>query len=277
MTLRNLEAGMALDTVDQIDQLLGEISREHGVYIPWAIESGSRAWGFPSPDSDYDARFIYVRPADQALTVWPRRDVIELPIVDDLDVNGWDLAKALRLILKGNAVVVEWLNSPIIYQGDAKFRDELLAFAQTWIDRDRLASHYLYLARRHRETDLAPSGPVKLKKLFYALRPAAVVSWMRLHPERSFPRIRFSELMSECGAPSEVRELSEELVERKLVTRELGMAVPPPALLTYVDQCIAGGDIFRARTRPQKPGAAEAADTLFGDITRRLDAAREGS
>jgi hypothetical protein len=77
------------------------IVREHGVAIGLAVESGSRAWGFPSPDRDYDCRFVFIRPLAQYLTPWPRRDVIELPLVDELDVNGWDLTKSLKLLMKG--------------------------------------------------------------------------------------------------------------------------------------------------------------------------------
>ena len=89
------------------------IECEHDVHILHAIESGSRGWGFPSPDSDYDVRFIYVHPRDRYLSLRPPRDVIELPVDGAFDINGWDLKKALRLLLKGNAVVLEWVNSPI--------------------------------------------------------------------------------------------------------------------------------------------------------------------
>src|ERR1700757_32936 len=109
MALRNIPDSFDPGTVSKINQRLSAVCKEHGVFIPLAIESGSRAWGFPSPDSDYDCRFVFVRLPDQHLTPWPERDVIEFPIEDDLDANGWDLAKALRLLLKGNAVIIEWL------------------------------------------------------------------------------------------------------------------------------------------------------------------------
>jgi len=92
---------------------LGRIEREEGVRILFAVESGSRAWGFPSPDSDYDARFVYARPADWYLSLAPGRDVVELPIDGDYDTNGWDIRKALNLLLKPNPVLLEWLSSPI--------------------------------------------------------------------------------------------------------------------------------------------------------------------
>jgi predicted nucleotidyltransferase len=99
--------------VADVDARLDGVAAEHGVRIPWAIESGSRAWGFPSPDSDYDCRFIFVRPADAYVSLWPARDVIETPLDAVFDVNGWDLGKAIKLISKGNVVPTEWLRSPI--------------------------------------------------------------------------------------------------------------------------------------------------------------------
>ncbi|WP_278256068.1 nucleotidyltransferase domain-containing protein [Nocardioides convexus] len=97
---------------------------DHGVRVPWAIESGSRAWGFASPDSDYDCRFFFVRPSAAYAALWPARDVIETPLEGLLDVNGWDLGKAIRLATAGNATVGEWLRSPWVYDGDPAFRDE---------------------------------------------------------------------------------------------------------------------------------------------------------
>lgn len=170
-------------TVAAIDSLLDAVSHEHGVTIPLAIESGSRAWGFPSPDSDYDCRFVYVRRIDDYLTPWPRRDVIETPLIGDLDVNGWDLGKALKLLLKGNAVIVEWLNSPFAYRGDPAFRSAFLDFAHEHSDRDRVAGHYLHLGERQRHVYFPDGEDVPLKKLFYALRPAAALRWLRVHPE----------------------------------------------------------------------------------------------
>ena len=114
-------------------------SPEERVAIPLAIESGSRAWGFPSPDIGYDCRFVYVRPTKDYLSPWSLRDVIETPLEGELDVSGWDLGKALKLMLKGNAVIVELLQSPITYRGDAEFRDEFLALCRHCADRVKIA------------------------------------------------------------------------------------------------------------------------------------------
>lgn len=103
--------GFDAATVERIQARLDEVERDHGVRVLWAVESGSRAWGFPSPDSDYDCRFFYVRRHDDYLSPWRPRDVIETPLDDVLDVNGWDLIKAIRL-----AAALHWtrtLGSPV--------------------------------------------------------------------------------------------------------------------------------------------------------------------
>lgn len=114
---------------------LARIERQHGVRILLAVESGSRAWGFPSPDSDYDVRFLYVHPADWYLALDPRRDVIEQPISKDLDINGWDLRKALHLLCRSNATLGEWLVSPIVYKEDRAAAQMLRRLSKTAIHR----------------------------------------------------------------------------------------------------------------------------------------------
>ena len=108
-----LTDGFDAATVERIQARLDEVERDHGVRVLWAVESGSRAWGFPSPDSDYDCRFFYVRRHDDYLSPWRPRDVIETPLDGVLDVNGWDLIKAVRLAARSNATVLEWLRSPL--------------------------------------------------------------------------------------------------------------------------------------------------------------------
>ena len=109
--------------------------------ILFAFESGSRAWGFPSPDSDYDARFVYARSLDWYLSIAPGRDVIELPIEGDLDINGWDIQKALGLLLKPNPVLLEWLSSPVRYHWNEKVRDQLISFSNV-IAHNRTCLHH---------------------------------------------------------------------------------------------------------------------------------------
>ncbi|RZJ37163.1 MAG: nucleotidyltransferase domain-containing protein [Brevundimonas sp.] len=276
MTIRNIPDDMAPDAVAEVDGLLDAVRREHGVHIPLAIESGSRAWGFPSPDSDYDGRFIYVRPAAQALTIWPRRDVIETPLVGDMDVNGWDLSKALRLLLKGNAVVVEWLQSPILYTAEPLFRDELLAFAEQWLDRDMVLTHYLHLGRRQKILYLDDQIEVPLKKVFYVLRPAMALRWLRLNPGKAVAPMHLPTLMAQCDPPADLSDMIEDLRRRKAETREMGKGDIPNALLRFIEEEFGAVEILDRGFIPRSEAAAREADALFARVTRRLDASSAG-
>ena len=235
MSLRSLPASFSPVTVAAIDARLEEICTRHQVSIPLAIESGSRAWGFPSPDSDYDCRFVFVRSVDQHLTPWPRRDVIETPLDGDLDVSGWDLRKAIKLLLKGNAVIIEWLKSPIAYRGEAWFREAFLDFADRFADRELIARHYLHLGERQRRVHFGDRTLVPQKKLFYALRPAAALRWFRLYPDSKIAPMHFPTLMAECRPPDDVAELTSALISRKSVTRELGAGPLPNPIARFID------------------------------------------
>lgn len=271
MTLRAIPDEMSADAVSRVDEVLKDIKDEHGVHMPWAIESGSRAWGFPSPDSDYDGRFIFVRPARQLLTIWPRRDVIETPLIGETDVNGWDLAKTLRLLLKGNAVVVEWLQSPIIYGGEAWFRDALLGFAAERLERARVMRHYLSLGRRQKVLHLDGQSLVPLKKAFYALRPAAAVRWLRRHPDQAIAPMHLPTLILESETPPPVATVVAELIARKAETREMGSGAIPSVLLAFMQKELEYEMPTPTATAPAAPETRQAADALFAEITERLD------
>jgi predicted nucleotidyltransferase len=236
MSLRDLPASFSTQAVAGIDERLAAICLEHEVSIPLAIESGSRAWGFPSPDSDYDCRFVFVRPVDHHLSPWSRRDVIETPMAGDLDVNGWELGKALKLLLKGNAVILEWLRSPFVYRGEAWFRDAFLAFASRFADRDMIGRHYLHLGERQRRVHFGDGKVVPQKKIFYALRPAAALRWLRIHADAAVPPMHFPTLMAGCEAPADVTALIVDLMQRKAVTRELGAEPLPLPIVAFIEQ-----------------------------------------
>lgn len=275
MPLRAIPPEMNPASVGQIDRLLDRAVAEHGVFIPLAIESGSRAWGFASPDSDYDCRFVYARPAARHLTPWPVRDVIEYPLEGELDANGWDLGKALRLLLKGNAVIIEWLRSPVVYRGEAWFRDGFLDLARRVADREAIARHYLHLGERQRRVYFGDGQAVAQKKIFYALRPAATLRWLRLHPREAVAPMHFPTLMAECDPPADLRAEVEGLLARKAATRELGEAPLPPAVASFLD---AEFEAARAaweggRVQPSEEARALAAD-FYRAAVERLSGAR---
>ena len=226
---------MDAEKVARIDAMLDGIVAQHRVFLPLAVESGSRAWGFASPDSDYDCRFVFVRRAIDHITPWTTRDVIELPLEGELDANGWDLRKALQLLLKGNAVIVEWLRSPVIYRGQAWFRDAFLEFARHAASREAICRHYLHLGERQRRVYFGDGSSIPQKKIFYALRPAAALRWLRMHPAEAIAPMHFPTLMEECDPPGELREELTDLMRRKAISRELGAAPLSPAVAGFID------------------------------------------
>jgi hypothetical protein len=256
-----------------VDARLAEIVRTEEVAIGLAIESGSRAWGFPSPDSDYDCRFLFVRPSRDYLSPWPKRDVIETPLEDDIDLNGWELGKALKLLLKGNAVVIEWLMSPVVYDGDARFREELTHFAHRWSSRTGVMRHYLHLGERQRRTYFADGKDVQIKKLFYALRPAAALRWLRLHDGEAVAPMHFMTLMEQSNPPPEVLATARDLVRLKARTRELGGGPLPPEIEAFVDgEFAAARAVLPERVSRPSPEAKAAAEALFRGTVARLGA-----
>ena len=154
---------------DTIQKELAQIEQTQNVRILLAVESGSRAWGFASPDSDYDVRFIYVRPKDAYLRLQKHRDVIELPINDALDINGWDLTKTLRLLHKSNPTLFEWGASPIVYL-ETDFAARFKSVMGRYFSSKRGLYHYIHMAAgNYRE--YIKGDMIKAKKYFYVLRP----------------------------------------------------------------------------------------------------------
>ncbi len=170
---------------------LNEIEQRHQVTVLFACESGSRAWGFASPDSDYDVRFVYVSRLPAYLAIEPQRDVIELPISKDLDVNGWDLRKALGLLRESNPTLLEWLRSPIIYREQTDAMKSFRALAQTGFSPVRAYHHYLSMAKKNFREHLQ-KDEVRYKKYLYVLRPLLAARWIR--DGRGMPPMPFAEL-----------------------------------------------------------------------------------
>jgi uncharacterized protein len=221
--------------VQQIHEKLAETKEAERIAIPLAVESGSRAWGFPSPDSDYDCRFVYVRNLEDQLSLFSKRDVIELPLTPVFDVNGWELAKAIKLLLKGNAVILEWLQSPIFYLRNEVFCLEMIELAEVICQRDALARHYLHLLLQVRMQHFGTSKDVLLKKIFYVLRPAMVLRYMRLNSTRRIVPMNFQELCRGSELPVSLEGKLQHLLERKSKTKELGMEPADSDLLDFVN------------------------------------------
>jgi len=226
----------------QIGRKLDQIAFEEGVRILLAVESGSRAWGFHSPDSDYDVRFLYVRPANDYLALQPMRDVIERPIdADDLDVGGWDVSKALKLVARGNAVVSEWLSSPIIYAEDSAFRPLFAPLARDWQKLHGDVAHYFGLARRQWGSFIEGRTEVRLKKYFYVIRPAVTLQWLR-EGNTGTPPMNLPKLLEGVRLPDVTAEALINLQARKQTLGEaVGVGARIPAIDDYVREQMAWG------------------------------------
>ena len=200
----------------QIRGKLREIEETENVRILLAVESGSRAWGFASPDSDYDVRFIYVRPKNDYLRLETIRDVIELPIDDVLDINGWDLQKTLRLLYKSNPTLFEWFSSPIVY-AQTEFADKFRKIMNEYFSTKRGIYHYINMAagnyREYLKRDM-----VKAKKYFYVLRPVLACRWIM--EKGTPPPMLFSELM-DAELPKELAREVEKLLDLKVHSPEI--------------------------------------------------------
>jgi len=180
-----------LEIRQQIVEELSKIEQEEEVRILYACESGSRAWGFPSKDSDYDVRFIYVRPESWYLSIFEKRDVIEHPISGMLDINGWDLKKALNLFRKSNPPLLEWLQSPIVYREIPDVTEQIRMISPLTFSPRSCIYHYLHMAKGNYREYLQ-GEQVKVKKYFYVLRPILACFW--IEKRGTMPPIEFERL-----------------------------------------------------------------------------------
>ena len=259
----DLNATIAPEVRAEIETRLSAIEAADGVRVLLAIESGSRAWGFPSPDSDYDIRFLYVRPRDWYLRLRAGRDVIERPILDEIDLNGWDVRKALNLLLKSNAVVSEWIESPIRYRPDDPFVAKLAALADDLLNPRALAYHYAKSGTTAADRWLDGSDDVPVKKYFYALRPALAIRAIRLDPSRR-PPMNLHALIAASGLPAHLVEQIDILVRAKARTNERANGARLPEIDALIrDELGRAGDLPVRKLRDR---FVDRASSLFVEL-----------
>lgn len=212
-----------------IEEKLREIEKAEDVGIIFCAESGSRAWGFASPDSDCDVRFVYVRRPEEYLRLEPVRDVIEWQLDETLDINGWDIQKALRLLYKSNPTIFEWDSSPIIYRQTAEW-ERLRGIMGGYFDPSVSARHYISLAKKNCDLCRA-EGNIKLKKYLYCLRSLLACGYIvnRCAP----PPVLFSELVRAELDPLLIRDI-EDILHIKANAPETQYIAPPSALDDYI-------------------------------------------
>lgn len=214
----------------EINKRLKQIETGHGVKVIYAIESGSRVWGFHSPNSDYDVRFIYVRPMAWYLSVRDRRDVIELPIEDDFDLSGWDLQKALNLMSKSNPPLFEWLSSPIVYRTSAS-AERMQKLSRSYFNPRAAMYHYLHMADGNYRTYLQGES-VRLKKYLYVLRPLLCCRW--IEENHQMPPVVMRDLIDTAAKDIPHKEIKE-LLAAKAKGSELSEGPHIPRLNDFIE------------------------------------------
>lgn len=236
------------DSVRQrVDAELTALEARHDVTVLFACESGSRAWGFASPDSDYDVRFIYVHKPAWYLRVQAQRDVIELPIDTELDISGWELRKALRLLAAGNPTLFEWLQSPLCYRADVAFVEQLKALATHCHSPLKSRHHYLAMARNNFRSYLQ-GDTVRWKKYLYVLRPLMAAAW--LDSGLGVVPMRFADLAARMVPNRQVADALTQLLQRKMQAGEAAHGPAIPALEHYIRQQLAAADTAPVLPRP---------------------------
>jgi predicted nucleotidyltransferase len=224
----------------RISDALASLETTHGIRILYACESGSRAWGFPSPDSDYDVRFLYVHPPNWYLRLDEGPDTLNFPVDAELDLAGWELRKALRLLRGSNAALFEWLQSPIVYHEVAGFRARLAPLLPLAFNPKAGLHHYLGQLRRGVEEDLVGED-VRLKRLFYALRAALAARWILERP--GVPPMTFA-LLREL-LPASLQSVTDSLLAQKAVADEKTTVARPTALVAFLEAAYAAGQAAR--------------------------------
>ncbi|WP_201981231.1 nucleotidyltransferase domain-containing protein [Hymenobacter rubidus] len=243
----------------RISTALRQLEATHGIRILYACESGSRAWGFPSPDSDFDVRFIYCHPPAWYLTLDEGRDTLNFPIDDELDLAGWELRKALRLLRASNAALFEWLQSPVVYHEALDFRARLASLLPAAFNRKAGLHHYLGQLRHGVEDDLN-SEEIRLKRLFYAVRSALAARWIRQRP--ALPPMEFAPLRELL--PNALQADADELLARKATADEKTRIPNPVALVSFLQAELATGQAARETLPVLRPGTvASELDAVF--------------
>ena len=213
---------------------LKEIEERENVRIMHCVESGSRAWGFASPDSDYDVRFIYARPKEYYLRLDKTRDVIEWQLDDTLDINGWDIQKALILLHKSNPTLFEWNSSPIVYKTTDEWKNIAAMINRYFVAKSGLY-HYLSTAKTNYREYLK-GDLVRYKKYFYVLRPLLACKWILA--EGTPPPMEFHVLM-EKYLDADLKPDVEKLLDLKMNSPEISVGKRFDCVNDYLDRTIA--------------------------------------
>ena len=247
-----------------IPTYIQEIEKEHNIKILLAVESGSRAWGFESKDSDWDVRFIYVHRPDWYFKIDEQRDVIEKMTEDGADLVGWELRKALTLLKKSNTSMLEWFNSPKIYTIDPEFAERIRKIEKVYFNPVRAIYHYNHAYNKHNERYLQQEDS-NMKRFLYYLRGVLACKWIEEH--LSLPPVRFMQLVEATVDDASIREAIQTLVEIKKSGVEHDMTIVDKKLVEYANNLAAYYNETIDAFRPhQDKVSSDALDSILYDM-----------
>ncbi|MDA9774284.1 nucleotidyltransferase domain-containing protein [Saprospiraceae bacterium] len=219
----------------QIITYLKTLEREKVIRILYACETGSRAWGFPSRDSDYDVRLIYRHNLHWYLGLSDKKDSIDLMFADnEIDITGWDLKKSLLLLQKSNASIFERLASDTIYLEDKAFSIKMKMMLAEYFSPIKQSYHYLNLARN--SNSFLHAEKYKLKKLFYALRSTCCALW--IVENKTSPPMRIMEVLGGISIDQKYKNRIAELIKIKAEVTESYLHTGDWKLLQFIERSL---------------------------------------
>lgn len=225
---------ISINIENSIKEKLSSIQQTENIEILLAVESGSRAWGFESVDSDYDIRFIYKKDLSYYLSIDEKRDVIELPLEDNLDISGWDIKKTLKLFAKSNPPLLEWINSPIVYVKNENFYSGIRKLIDEYFEPKKVIYQYLHMAKGNFK-DYLRSEQVPLKKYFYVMRTLLACKW--IEENNTFPPVPFN-ILIDILDNDKIRDELFSLVEKKKNSIESGKIKRSDSLNKFIENYI---------------------------------------
>ena len=246
--------------INKITTYLKQIELDYNIEILLACETGSRAWGFPSPDSDFDVRFIYKHHKDWYLSLNPKKDSIELMFENnEFDLSGWDLKKSLNLLWKSNPPLLERIQSPIIYKSNPEFLLGINELSKSTYSKIATMHHYLSMSIKM-FYEIKDNENIKLKKLFYALRTATACKWIIERNE--IPPIVFPSMLEHLNIESQLKHRIYDLIELKSSKNENYLHHHESEIFKFIENCIYQAEQI-APSLPSSKGQMEELNTFF--------------
>ena len=250
---------------EEILKELKRLEKQLEIKILLAVESGSRAWGFSSTDSDWDVRYIYVHKLDWYLKIDQLKDNQEEILENDIDLAGWELKKALKLFRKSNPPLFECLRSPIVYKDEYSFSELLREISKEYFNSQSCMHHYLHMAEGNFKTYLQ-KDLVRVKKYFYVLRPILACDW--IFNKNSVPPMEFQMLVESEVKEIEIKIIIDQLLARKISGEELDIEPKIQVLNDFLEaKIVFYSNFLKLKNKASKPDT-DRLDMLFKQTLR---------